>query len=81
MEVVHINIAIITMFSVYTFLMLYIGFYFYKQNKSSEDYFLGGRSLGPALSALSAGASDMSGWLLMGLPGALYIGGLINFYI
>ncbi|TKX31462.1 sodium/proline symporter PutP [Campylobacter estrildidarum] len=81
MEVVHINMAIITMFSVYTFLMLYIGFYFYKQNKSSEDYFLGGRSLGPALSALSAGASDMSGWLLMGLPGALYIGGLINFYI
>ncbi|MBZ7947592.1 sodium/proline symporter PutP [Campylobacter sp. RM9929] len=81
MEVVHINIAIITMFSVYTFLMLYIGFYFYKQNKSSEDYFLGGRSLGPTLSALSAGASDMSGWLLMGLPGALYIGGLINFYI
>ncbi|TKX34702.1 sodium/proline symporter PutP [Campylobacter taeniopygiae] len=81
MEVVHINMAIITMFSVYTFLMLFIGFYFYKQNKSSEDYFLGGRSLGPTLSALSAGASDMSGWLLMGLPGALYIGGLINFYI
>ncbi|MBZ7938724.1 sodium/proline symporter PutP [Campylobacter sp. W0014] len=81
MEVVHINMAIITMFSVYTFLMLYIGFYFYRKNKSSEDYFLGGRSLGPALSALSAGASDMSGWLLMGLPGALYIGGLINFYI
>lgn len=69
------------MFVAYAILMLSIGFYFYKHNKSTEDYFLGGRSLGPVVSALSAGASDMSGWLLMGLPGALYAGGVIQSYI
>lgn len=69
------------MFVAYAILMLSIGFYFYKQNKSTEDYFLGGRSLGPIVSALSAGASDMSGWLLLGLPGALYANGLIEAYI
>ncbi len=69
------------MFVAYAALMLYIGFYFYRQNKNTEDYFLGGRSLGPVVSALSAGASDMSGWLLMGLPGALYASGLIESYI
>ena len=53
--------------------MLFIGFYFFTKNKNTEDYFLGGRSLGPVVSALSAGASDMSGWLLLGLPGALYV--------
>ncbi|EAK2888163.1 sodium:proline symporter, partial [Campylobacter coli] len=72
METVQINTPIAIMFVAYAALMLYIGFYFYRQNKNTEDYFLGGRSLGPVVSALSAGASDMSGWLLMGLPGALY---------
>ena len=81
MEVVQINIPIIIMFIAYAILMLYIGFYFYRQNKNTEDYFLGGRSLGPVISALSAGASDMSGWLLMGLPGALYVSGFIDSYI
>ncbi|HEF9355604.1 TPA: sodium/proline symporter PutP [Campylobacter coli] len=81
MEVVQINTPIAVMFVVYALLMLYIGFYFYRQNKNTEDYFLGGRSLGPVVSALSAGASDMSGWLLMGLPGALYASGLIESYI
>lgn len=81
MEVVHINIQIAIMFIAYAVLMLSIGFYFYKQNKNTEDYFLGGRSLGPVVSALSAGASDMSGWLLMGLPGALYASGLVEAYI
>ena len=47
-----------------------IGIYFMKRaNKSSEEFFLGGRSLGPWVAAFSAEASDMSGWLLMGLPG------------
>ncbi|CAM2898646.1 sodium:solute symporter family transporter [Helicobacter burdigaliensis] len=69
------------MFLAYSCLMLFIGFYFYRQNKSTEDYFLGGRTLGPVVSALSAGASDMSGWLLMGLPGALYASGLVESYI
>ncbi|EOZ2160957.1 sodium/proline symporter PutP [Campylobacter coli] len=81
METVQINTPIAIMFVAYAALMLYIGFYFYRQNKNTEDYFLGGRSLGPVVSALSAGASDMSGWLLMGLPGALYANGLIESYI
>lgn len=81
MEVVNINTPIAIMFVSYAALMLFIGFYFYRQNKSTEDYFLGGRSMGPVVSALSAGASDMSGWLLMGLPGALYVSGFIDSYI
>ncbi len=81
MQVVHINTQIAIMFIAYAALMLFIGFYFYKKNKDSEDYFLGGRSMGPVVSALSAGASDMSSWLLMGLPGALYINGFIDSYI
>ncbi|HEB9335860.1 TPA: sodium/proline symporter PutP [Campylobacter coli] len=81
METVQINTPIAIMFVAYAALMLYIGFYFYRQNRNTEDYFLGGRSLGPVVSALSAGASDMSGWLLMGLPGALYASGLIESYI
>lgn len=48
-------------------------FYFNGSNKNSEDFFLGGRSMGPWVTALSAQASDMSAWLLMGLPG-LYPG-------
>ncbi len=49
-----------------------------KANKSSDDYFLGGRTLGPWVSAMSAEASDMSGWLLMGLPGLAYFSGLAD---
>ena len=81
MEVVKISTEIAIMFIAYSGLMLYIGFYFFKKNKNTEDYFLGSRSLGPVVSALSAGASDMSGWLLMGLPGALYVSGFIESYI
>ena len=53
-------------------------FYAKKSNKSSENYFLGGRSLGPWVTAMSAEASDMSGWLLMGLPGVAYWCGLAD---
>lgn len=81
MEIVQINTEIAITFIAYSALMLFIGFYFYRKNNTTEDYFLGGRSLGPVVSALSAGASDMSGWLLMGLPGALYVGGLVESYI
>jgi len=56
--------------------MLLIGWYAYRRTKSFNDYMLGGRNLGPAVTALSAGASDMSGWLLMGLPGAIFVSGL-----
>ncbi|MCM3718276.1 sodium/proline symporter PutP [Fictibacillus phosphorivorans] len=61
---------------VYMIGMLLIGWYAYKRTSNLTDYMLGGRDLGPAVTALSAGASDMSGWLLMGLPGAMYVSGL-----
>lgn len=56
--------------------MLVIGWFAYRRTSGLSDYVLGGRSLGPAVTALSAGAADMSGWLLMGLPGAMYAQGL-----
>lgn len=65
-----ITIAIV--FAIYLGLMVFIGFKFYNKTESLSDYFLGGRSLGPWLTALSAQASDMSGWLLIGLPGTAY---------
>ncbi|MDO5677547.1 MAG: hypothetical protein Q4G35_08595 [Propionibacteriaceae bacterium] len=61
--------------------MLYIGYRATKQVKDLDDYMLGGRRLSPAVAALSAGASDMSGWLMMGLPGALYAAGLFQAWI
>ncbi len=61
----------------YMALVIGIGvFYAKRANESSENYFLGGRSLGPWVTAMSAEASDMSGWLLMGLPGVAYWCGL-----
>ena len=62
--------------------MLGIGLYAYKKSTSDvSGYMLGGRSLSPAVAALSAGASDMSGWMLMGLPGAMYITGISSMWI
>ena len=61
--------------------MVFIGYYAYKKTTNLTDYMLGGRSLGPAVTALSAGAADMSGWLLMGLPGAIYLNGLVEAWI
>ncbi|AND38693.1 MULTISPECIES: sodium/proline symporter PutP [Cytobacillus] len=68
--------ALIISITVYMIGMLWIGYYAYKRTSNLSDYMLGGRTLGPAVTALSAGASDMSGWLLMGLPGAMYATGL-----
>lgn len=66
----------------YFILMLGIGLYAWrKSTEDSEGYLLGGRNLSPAVAALSAGASDMSGWLLLGLPGALYAAGLVEAWI
>lgn len=63
--------------ALYFIAMLAIGLYAYRQSSSNlSEYMLGGRKLGPGVTALSAGASDMSGWLLMGLPGALYVAGI-----
>jgi sodium/proline symporter len=61
--------------------MLFIGWYSYRRTSNLTDYMLGGRSLGPAVTALSAGAADMSGWLLMGLPGGIYVSGLADAWI
>ncbi len=70
------SIPTLTTFCVYIFVMLGIGVAAYRTTNNLDDYILGGRRLGPGVTALSAGASDMSGWLLLGLPGALYLGGL-----
>ncbi len=68
--------------TLYFALMLGIGLYAWRQSTSdSEGYLLGGRQLSPSVAALSAGASDMSGWLLLGLPGALYASGLVEAWI
>ncbi len=63
-------------FVLYLCFMIIIGAIYSKKNENSEDYFLGGRSLGGFVAGLSAQASDMSGWLLMGLPGAIFLTGL-----
>ncbi|XKF00459.1 sodium/proline symporter PutP [Pseudoalteromonas mariniglutinosa] len=68
--------------ALYFIVMLGIGLYAYKQSTSDiSGYMLGGRNLAPSVAALSAGASDMSGWLLMGLPGAMYLFGLSKVWI
>jgi len=66
---------------IYMVAMLGIGWYAFIKTSNLTDYMLGGRSLGPAVTALSAGAADMSGWLLMGLPGAIYLNGLVEAWI
>ncbi|MDO4231372.1 MAG: sodium/proline symporter PutP [Lautropia sp.] len=68
-------------FAVYLIGMMLIGWLGYRATSNLSDYILGGRSLGSFVTALSAGASDMSGWLLMGLPGAVYLGGLSESWI
>ena len=61
--------------------MLAIGYFAYRRTSDLDDYMLAGRGLPPGVAALSAGASDMSGWLLMGLPGAIYVSGLFEAWI
>jgi len=61
--------------------MLAIGGYFYFKTNNLNDYVLGGRNLGPTVTALSAGASDMSGWLLLGLPGMIYTTGFNGIWL
>jgi len=73
--------ATITSFSIYLVFLMSIGVYFYKKTANLEDYLIGGRKMGSWVTALSAQASDMSGWLLMGLPGAVYVGGFSQAWI
>jgi sodium/proline symporter len=75
------NIATITAFSIYLILMLIIGVIGYYKTNSLSDYILGGRNLNSWVAAFSAQASDMSGWLLLGLPGAAYATGLNAMWI
>ena len=71
------NIELIV-FVMYFIFMMGIGLFFFLRSKEGgeKDYFLGGRQMGPWVSALSAGASDMSAWVLMGLPASIYAAGI-----
>lgn len=69
------NYLILLSMAAYMALVIGIGIYYSNKNKTSDDYFIGGRGLGPWVTAMSAEASDMSSWLLMGLPGVAYLKG------
>ncbi|MDP0589188.1 MAG: sodium/proline symporter PutP [Candidatus Endonucleobacter bathymodioli] len=75
------SIVMTMTFLIYFLAMLGIGYAAWMKTKTSADYFLGGRSLGPWSTAISAGASDMSGWLLLGLPGYAFISGFEVFWL
>ena len=74
------QVGILTAIVVYLLAMVYVGFYFSKKGSgdSADDFYLGGRKLGPFVTAMSAEASDMSSWLLMGLPGVAYLTGIAD---
>lgn len=72
------SILIMAAIICYLGLMLVIGFHFSRTNTSTDDFYLGGRKLGPFVTAMSAEASDMSSWLLMGLPGVAYLSGICD---
>lgn len=72
----HINVPILTAFIIYLLTMLAIGIYYSRSQQRLSDYILGGRSLGPWITSMSAEASDMSGWMLMGVPGFAYATGV-----
>lgn len=72
------NICIMISIVVYLLAMLWIGVRCSKANKNTDDFYLGGRKLGPFVTAMSAEASDMSSWLLMGLPGVAYLTGVAD---
>lgn len=75
------NAALLVTFLAYISGMLMIGFVAYRSTNNFDDYILGGRRLGSVVTALSAGASDMSGWLLMGLPGTIFLSGISKSWI
>ena len=77
------NVTELVVFIIYFVFMVGIGIYFFAKSKgdNEKDYFLGGRQMGPWVSALSAGASDMSAWVLMGLPASVYALGMGQIWI
>jgi sodium/proline symporter len=76
-----INVPTLISIIIYLAAMLVIGIVAARMTKDLNDYVLGGRRLGAGVAALSAGASDMSGWLMLGLPGAMYIGGMSEIWL
>jgi len=74
--VIENGVAVLAAFTIYIALMMGIGIYYWRKTQSVSDYILGGRQLGPWVTSMSAEASDMSGWMLMGLPGYAYVSGL-----
>lgn len=72
------QICIIIAIVLYLGLMIYVGISYSKNNTQTSDFYLGGRKLGPLVTAMSAEASDMSSWLLMGLPGVAYLSGIAD---
>jgi len=77
-----VSSGVLISLAAYFLVMIGIGIYaYFKQANDTEGYMLGGRNLSPAVTALSAGASDMSGWLLLGLPGAMYADGVVSAWI
>ena len=72
------NICILISIVVYLAFMIGVGLWYTKRNTSTDDFYLGGRKLGPYVTAMSAEASDMSSWLLMGLPGLAFFNGLAD---
>ena len=75
------NAVVVTTFMVYFIVMLIIGYVAWKRSSDFSDYVLGGRSLGPFATAISTGASEMSGWLMVAMPGAAYLSGLSSFWV
>ncbi len=73
---INSNIEVLAAFTSYIVVMMAIGIYYWRKEQSVSDYILGGRQLGPWVTSMSAEASDMSGWMLMGLPGYAYMAGL-----
>jgi sodium/proline symporter len=76
-----INVPTLISITIYLVAMLVIGIVAARLTRDLNDYVLGGRRLGAGVAALSAGASDMSGWLMLGLPGAMYIGGMSEIWL
>ena len=76
-----LSVPTLIAFVSYIAIVMAIGFVAYLKTKNASDYFLGGRRLTPSVSAISASASDMSGWVLLGLPGYAYIAGLESVWI
>ena len=71
-------VCILFTIAAYLLSVLFVGFYYARKNESATDFYLGGRQLGPLVTAMSAEASDMSSYLLMGLPGLAYLSGVAD---